>query len=465
MPFDATAPVDSRPGGRRIDLDEFVDGRPIGAFHFNVVLWPLLVTIADGFDLVVMGYAAPEIIKILNFDRSAVGLILSSSLVGMLIGTPIAGYLGDRFGRKPLIILSTLLFGLATWSTVLAGGVAQFCALRFVAGVGLAGIIPNATALVSEFIPRRVRGAFLIVVQLGVQIGGIVPGLVAAYLVSHHGWEVLFHIGGAAPVMLAMVLVFVLPESIKYLSLVPSKRAELLRVARALDPRDQLPDDTVFALRSTGSRGALSPLVPLRNGMHIVTPLVWLLAVVNLFTALLMASWAPTALRDIGLAPEAAALTATLFGLGGLIGSFILTVGFNRFGFLVIVAFYVAAIPSMALIGQPFVDRGVLPWLVLAAGICVAGTQSAINSAFGMLYPTTIRSNCAGWGMAIGRLGAVGGPLFGGFLMSRQVTGITFFEIAALPLVFGVLVASLLTYACRRRFGGWTLDEKAKEEA
>ncbi|MCG2629377.1 MULTISPECIES: MFS transporter [Bradyrhizobium] len=446
-------------------MDEFVEGRSIGAFHLNVVLWPLLVTIADGFDLVVMGYAAPEIIKILNFDRSAMGVILSSSLVGMLIGTPIAGYLGDRFGRKPLIVLSTLLFGLATCSTVLAASVAQFCALRFVAGVGLAGIIPNATALVSEFIPRRVRGAFLIVVQLGVQIGGIVPGLVAAYLVSRYGWEVLFHIGGAAPVVLATVLVFVLPESIKYLSLVPSKRAELLRIARALDPRGHLPDDAVFALKSTGSRGALSPLVPLRNGMHIITPLLWLLAVVNLFTTLLMASWAPTVLRDIGLSPEAAALTATLFGLGGLIGSFMLTVGFNRYGFLVIVAFYIVAIPSMALIGQPFVDRGVLPWLVLVTGICVAGTQSAINSAFGMLYPTTIRSNCVGWGMAIGRLGAIGGPLFGGFLMSKQLSGTAFFETAALPLVFGVLIAGVLTYACRQRFGGWTLDERAKGEA
>ncbi|MET4204454.1 MULTISPECIES: MFS transporter [unclassified Bradyrhizobium] len=440
-----------------VDLDQFVDDRPISAFHINLVIWPLITMIADGFDLVVMGFSAPEIINAFHIDRGSMGWILSASLIGMLIGTPIAGYLGDRFGRKPLVVAATLLFGAATWVTVFADTATHFFVLRFVAGLGLAGIIPNVTALVSESIPRASRGSLLVIVQLGVQVGALVPGLVAAYLVSKLGWPILFHVGGACPILLALALVFLLPESIKFLALDPKRRSKVLKMARAIDRNVAWDDATRIVQHVPDAKASLSPIVPYRNGMHAITPLLWALAAIGLFTNLLIASWAPTVLRDLGLVPASAALTVTFFALGGLVGSLVMTLVFSRYGFLAVAIFYLIAVPVIAAIG--YVDRGRLPWLIFVAGICVSGTQSAINSAFGMLYPTPIRGNSIGWGMAIGRLGSIFGPLFGGFLMGRHVTGDQFFAIASVPIAIGICVAVVLTYLCRQRFHSWSLND------
>ncbi|TDM82683.1 hypothetical protein CEE93_12045, partial [Lactobacillus crispatus] len=149
----------------------------------------------------------------------------------------------------------------------------------------------------------------------------------------------------------------------------------------------RLDGETLFATRTTNMTASLSPLVPFRNGMHTITALLWGMAFVSLFTNLLIASWAPTVLREIGFPPQSAALTVSLFAFGGLIGSVILMFGFNRYGFAVIVAFYLVAIPAVTSIGQPFVGLQGLPWIFLVLGICISGTQSAINSALGMLYP------------------------------------------------------------------------------
>lgn len=445
-----------------IDLDRFVDERPIGAFHINLLIWPLIATIADGFDLVVMGFAAPEIIKAFSIDRSLMGLILSASLIGLLIGSPIAGYLGDKFGRKPLMVSAVLLFGAATWATVLAGSFSHFFILRLLAGIGLAGIIPNVTALVTESIPRRVRGASLIVVHLGVQLGSIIPGLIAAYLVAKYGWEVLFTIGGACPMLLSIILIFVLPESVKFLALDPRRRSRFLKLVRAMDPRTQVNENTEIVQHLTHSRTSLAPTVPFQNGMHVITPLLWTLAGISLFTNLLIGSWAPTVLRDLGLPPEKAALTASLYGLGGVIGSVILIFGFNRYGFLIVVFFYLVGVPALALVG--YVDSSLLPILIGLAGLCIAGSQSAINSALGMLYPTSIRANSAGWGMTVGRVGSIFGPIFGGYLTSHQMSGEKFFVIAAIPVALGVCISAVLTWKCWQRFHEWALHDRAAVE-
>lgn len=378
----------------------------------------------------------------------------------MLVGTPVFGYLGDRFGRKPLIIFSTLLFGSTTWGTILATNVEQLFVLRLITGLGLAGIIPNVTALVSELTPRRVRGAALMVVQLGVQVGSIVPGLIAAFLVSNYGWQILFVVGGLCPMIIAAAFVFVLPESIKYLCLRPARRADLVRLVEALDSSAIITGNTQFALATPDPGATLSPAAAFRDGMHVITPLLWCFTIISLFTNLLLASWAPTILRDVGLSPSAAAVTASLYAVGAVIGSIILTFGFNRYGFLIVVVFYLIAGPAMALIGQTFISTNIVPWLVALAGLCVGGTQSAINSALGMLYPTSIRANSAGWGMAIGRLGAIAGPLAGGYLVAQHVSAQAFFEASALPVLLGLCVAIPLTYHCRKRFKVWTLDER-----
>lgn len=448
-------------GARDFDLDRFIDHAPLGRFHARIVFWPFVVMLADGFDLVVMGYALPGIVAAWHIDRATMGPVLSASLFGMLCGTPLAGFAGDRLGRRPMIIASLLLFGAATGATVFATEVGHLVALRFVAGLGLAGVIPNATALVSEYAPRRARGTLLVAMQAGVQGGAIVAGLAATYLVAAHGWQVLFRIGGAWPVVLAVALAFVLPESAKFLALRPDRRPRLLRVVRQLDPFSGATAQTRFVTAGSGVAASLSPVSAFRFGMHWITPLLWGLVSLSLFSNLLFLGWAPSILQDLGIDAPNAALMTSLFGVGGLLGSAILAAAFNRFGFLALAGFECVGVAAMALIGQPFVGKSLLPFVVVLAGISVSGPQSALNSALGMLYPTPIRGASVGWGIAVGRMGSIAGPLVGGLLVSHGVGSRAFFEILALPCFAALALACVLAALCRRRFASWRLDDHA----
>lgn len=447
--------------GHEVDLDGFIDSRPLNRFHATVVAWSFIVLLADGFDLVVVGYALPGMALAWGVDRASMAPALSASLFGMLVGTPVAGYLGDRVGRRPMIIASLLIFGVATWLTVFATGVGELAALRFAAGLGLSGVLPNATALVSEYAPHRVRGTLLVVLQSGVQGGVIIAGVTSATLAAGDDWQVLFQIGGAWPVALAAVLLFALPESAKFLALRPGRRPRLLRVLHKLDPALPFTPTTRFTVAEAALPPSISPRRAFQFGMHWITPLLWGAVSLSLFTNLLFLGWAPTVLQDFGISGSAAAVATSLFGLGGLLGSLILVALFNRFGFLVLVALGCGGVAAMASLGQPFIAANALPLIAFVAGMCISGPQSALNSALGMLYPTPIRGTCVGWGIAAGRVGSIAGPLAGGWMVGRHVTAQAFFELLALPVAAGLLVTCLLALLCRRRFGSWKLDEQA----
>ncbi len=450
------------------DLDGFIDSQPLGRFHARVVGWSFMVLLTDGFDLVVLGYALPGMVAAWGIDRASMAPALSASLFGMLVGTPVAGYLGDRLGRRPVILASLLLFGAATIVTVFATGTSELVALRLLTGLGLSGVLPNTTALVSEYVPRRVRGSLLVLLQSGVQGGTILAGLTAVMLVAGHGWPVLFQVGGAWPIALTAVLAFVLPESAKFLALRPSREHRLLRVLHQLDP-SALPGPSPgpslglparFASAGAALPPSLSPQRAFQFGMHWITPLLWAAVALSLFTNLLFLGWAPTVLQDLGIGAPAAAAATGLFGLGGLLGSFILVALFDRLGFLVLIALGCGGVVAMAALGQPAVAATMLPLVAFLAGVCISGPQSALNSALGMLYPTPIRGTCVGWGLAAGRIGSIAGPLAGGWLIGRNVGPQRFFEVVAMPVAAGLLVTCLLAALCRRQFGSWRLDER-----
>jgi AAHS family 4-hydroxybenzoate transporter-like MFS transporter len=190
---------------KTVDVSRLIDERRINAFNIKLVLYSFLLVLMDGYDITSAAFAAPFLVKEWGIaNMAALGPVFSASLLGVLFGSPFFGYLGDRFGRKVAIVGSCLTFGLFTLACIKAGSVMDLLYLRFLAGIGIGGLLPNITALNGEFAPRRIRATMIIIMFTGITFGGALPGLVSATLVPQHGWEVLFLIGGVVPIAAAV---------------------------------------------------------------------------------------------------------------------------------------------------------------------------------------------------------------------------------------------------------------------
>ena len=200
-----------------LDLNDLVDGQKVQRSSIIFLAIATLAMVADGFDLSAIGFVVPELIKEWHITPAQMAPALTAGILGLLVGAPLFGYLGDRLGRKKAIIISLFTYGALTMITMAAGSLNQFVVLRFLTGIGMGGMIPNILALTAEMAPKRLRGMFTVIVLFGVPAGIALPGWVAALLVSHYGWPVILLVGGLLPVIIAIVAYLALPEVIKFL--------------------------------------------------------------------------------------------------------------------------------------------------------------------------------------------------------------------------------------------------------
>jgi AAHS family 4-hydroxybenzoate transporter-like MFS transporter len=445
-----------------IEIDELVDGQVVGPLVIRIVVLSLLVQCADGFDLAAMSYAAPELIRAWHFAPSELGPVFSAGLIGMAAGGPLFGYVGDRFGRRIAILLSTLVYGLFSLLIVASPDLNIMMLLRFISGVGLGGLLPNTVALNAEFAPRRLRATLIIIMFMGLAIGGILPSVVATTLLGPFGWRVFFFVGGIAPLMLAVVLYFFLPESIKFLVTRKGANAKALDLAKKLRPDLALTEHTRL-LVTTVRQGVhdFSPALLFADGLKWITPLVWLLFSAALVVNFFVNSWMPTLFRAAGLSSDQTAVTQAAYYVGGIVGGLVISRMIDRWGIVAIAGYFVIGCPVVAAIGTPGLSHAALTGVVFLTGACVLGSQLGMNAVTGMIYPTPIRSKGAGWASAVGRIVSTAGPIVGGWLIARHTSLPRLFLAPLVPLAAGATGAFLLLYLCVRRFRGWRLDETA----
>ena len=186
-----------------IDIDQLIDGQKIGRFNLMIVTWSFLAMLADGYEITAMAFAAPELVRIWGVEMSAFGPVFSASLFGVLFGAPLLGWAGDRYGRRTAIISACIVCGIATLAMVLATSLHEMFVLRFVAGIGIGGLMPNTISLTSELSPGRYRAMLIVLMFTGITLGSGSPSVIAATLVPSYGWQVLSVIGGVFPLVVA----------------------------------------------------------------------------------------------------------------------------------------------------------------------------------------------------------------------------------------------------------------------
>lgn len=444
-----------------IRIDDLVDGQKIRAFNLNLLFWSFLAMFADGYDISVMPFATPTLSRLWHVDAGSLSVVLSASLFGVLAGSPLLGYVGDRHGRKAAILLASVIYGVTTLAVLWQHGYWTTIALRFCTGIGIGGLMPNTIALNSELSPKRLRATLVVLMFTGITLGSSAPGFISAWMLPTFGWSVLFVVGGTVPLVVAGCLYFVLPESVKFLGGRPERRGELLATARRMRPDMTLAEDPQFESSDppASGRGGLGFSQIFGPGFRWITPLLWVCFVTALMANFFLNSWMPLLFNNVGLAPDKAALASSLYHIGGTVGGLLISVLLDRFGFVVVAALFLFAAPAVAAIGASGMSYGALAPLATIAGLCVLGAQFGNNAAAGLLYPTQFRSKGVGWALAIGRFGAIVGPLVGGQLIRMHLPMRQLFLAASTPMWVGAVAAVVLVWLCYLRLGTLRLSD------
>jgi MFS transporter, AAHS family, 4-hydroxybenzoate transporter len=429
-------------GQAEVQVSHFLDEYGVGSFHYKLLFWTVLMALIDGYDIGAVAFAAPSLIREWHVAPKALGLVLSASNFGVLFGSQIFGWIGDRYGRKTALILANVLFGIFTFIAAYSTNLTEMSWLRFIAGLGIGGVIPNIVAINAESAPRDKRATLAIIATGMVTLGGAIAGFVSAAFVPSHGWQILFFVGGIAPIVFALGAIFFLPESIKFMAIHEGQRRKMVALLKEMRPDFVVPPNARFVIEDE-KQAPSNPLNLFREGLALITPLTWLMFACNLMGFFFLLSWTPTLMGAAHVPPTVAALAGAGLQVGGTVGSLLLCWWLQRARFLAIAIMFVIAVPIVGSIG--FAGLSSTTALIVAtffAGFFVLGIQSGINVVGAMIYPTSLRANGSGWQLGIGRLGAIIGPLAGALFVGLPVTRLYMWS--TLPFAAGAIVTFII---------------------
>jgi len=423
-----------------LDVQSFINAQPLSRYQWRIVLLCFLIVFLDGLDTAAMGFIAPALSQDWGVERASLGPVMSAALIGMVFGALGFGPLADRFGRKWVLVGAVFLFGLFSLLSAYSGNVEQLLVLRFLTGLGLGAAMPNATTLLSEYTPERLKSLLVTSMFCGFNLGMACGGFVSAKLIPAYGWQSLLLLGGVLPLALSLVLLLRLPESARFL-LVRNRGAEQVRrvlapiapaaVALARDfsvpEQDTVQSRNVLKLVFSGSYSA-------------GTLLLWLTYFMGLVIVYLLTSWLPTLMRDSGASMEQAAFIGALFQFGGVLSAVGVGWAMDHYNpHKVIGCFYLLAGLFAYWVGQSLGQVTQLATLVLLAGMCINGAQSAMPSLAARFYPTQGRATGVSWMLGIGRFGAILGAWLGATLLGLGWS----FEQVLTALVLPAAIASV----------------------
>ena len=433
-----------------LDLVRIINSCKLGSLQIGVVALCACVVTLDGFDVQTITYVAPALAKTLGIERSMLGPVFSAGLLGTTLGAFAFGALADRFGRKTVFIACLGLFAACTLATAGVSSLRELLFLRFVAGLGLGGVTPIAIALSSEYCPRSSRETLVMLMYCGFSVGAAGGGFISAYLIPAFGWRSVFVVGGALPLALSPLLVWRLPESIRYLVARGQQSLEVRRIVSRLDPSLSIGPETRFFVSEEHSEG--SPIGNLfAEGRAVKTMLLWLMFFSNLVALYFLINWFPTLMASAGLSLRQAVVASALIQIGSLIGTLTLAIVVRRIGaFEMVAAGFFFGAASIALLAFAQTDATFTMIGAFVAGFFVIGTQTAANALAALLYPTTMRSTGIGWALGVGRTGSILGPLIGGALLSLHWSSTGLFVVASVPALVAACSALQLSRRLNR---------------
>ena len=382
-------------------FDESLNRTNQGRMEIRITWLCALALVLEGYDIGALGYTIPALCHAWHVRPVVFTPALTAGSAGLFGGSLLCGWLGDKFGRKNVLIGCVAIFGVMSLLTALATDLTWLTIVRLGTGMGLGGGIPTSITLLSDFSTPRKQGGLVIAMTCGVTVGNVLGGVAAARLIEPYGWRSVFIVGGLAPLLLLPLIIFLLPESFEFL-------AARRRAAAGL-PAQGSTENPVGALFT--------------DAFARTTAMLWIINFLSLLTIYFMNAWLPSILHSASISARTAIIVATMFHVGGIAGAFISGFSVVRFGVeKVFSALLIVAAGCLFALGFSGLSVFAIGSLVLVSGIGISASQLGINSLPGSIYPPAIRSTGTGWAIGVGRLGNIAGPLLGGLFLSLNWT-------------------------------------------
>lgn len=419
----------------KVNINETIDNAKFSLFHWKVLVWCLLIIIFDGYDLVIYGVALPLLMQQWSLTAVQAGLLASAALFGMMFGAMIFGTLSDRLGRKKTIMICVTLFSGFTFLGAFATNPVEFAILRFIAGLGIGGVMPNVVALMTEYAPKKIRSTLVAIMFSGYAIGGMTSALLGAWLVKDMGWQIMFLIAGIPLLMLPIIWKF-LPKSLAFL-IKSGKEEQAKQIINKLLPTRDIHQNTQLVFNENIHHEA--PVKALfQDGRAFSTFMFWIAFFMCLLMVYALGSWLPKLMLQAGYSLGASMLFLFALNIGGMVGAIGGGALADRFHLKpVITSMFVIGAAALILLGfnSPQI---VLYSLIALAGAATIGSQILLYTFVAQFYPTTVRSTGMGWASGIGRIGAIIGPVLTGALLTFELPHQMNFLAIAIP---GVIAA------------------------
>lgn len=431
-----------------------IDRARFGPLQFGVTALCFIIAMLDGFDTQSIAFVAPKIAEEWGLSPSSFGPIFAVGLLGLTVGAFTLSPAADKFGRKAVILLSTLIFGLFALLTAYATSMNELLIYRFITGIGLGAAMPNIIALTSEYGPARLRATLVTIMFCGFPLGSTIGGLLSTGLIATWGWQSVFLVGGLLPLLLLPVLYFMLPESVRFLVAKGAPESKIAPIVKKIDANASVTDFIEgLKFEQSSAKKGFSVFQLFMEGRAPVTLLLWVAFFMNLLVMYFLVNWLPTLLKGAGLPLSMAILSTATLNMGGVIGAVVLGRMIDKLSpYLVLGTAYAASAAFIALLAFGGTNLTVLLVGAALSGFGVVGAQIGCNALTAAVYPTNIRATGVGWALGVGRIGAIVGPLVGGVLLAAGWSPQNLILLAVIP----ALVASVAVFVLggvRRRAG------------
>ncbi|RDK09692.1 MFS transporter [Cupriavidus lacunae] len=429
---------------RQIDVHKLADEARFNRFHALILLWCALIIIFDGYDLAVAGIALPSIMKEMGVTATSAGFMVSSALFGMMFGAIFLGTVADRIGRRRAIAICILLFSVFTAAAGFTSDPVTFSVTRFLAGLGIGGVMPNVVAQMTEYSPRKLRGTLVTLMFSGYSVGGMLAALLGKGLIESYGWQSVFLAAGLPAVLIPLVLRS-LPESMPYL-IRTGQTAALQAVVSRLVPSHRPQAGDTFTLPADEKAGSAPIQRLFQDGRGFSTVMFWVAFFMCLFMVYALSSWLAKLMASAGYSLGSALTFVLVLNFGAMLGAI-------GGGWLadrlpikhVLIGMYALAAVSITLLGYPMPSAALFV-VVGLAGASTIGTQIVTYAYAGQFYPMAVRGTGIGWASGVGRSGAILAPIVIGVLVGMSLPLQQNFMAMAIPAVIAVGAVSMINH-------------------
>jgi MFS transporter, AAHS family, 4-hydroxybenzoate transporter len=426
---------------RTVDVSAIINGRRLTGFNYGLIALSWLITVFDGFDMMMISFTAPFMRDEFGLSKMMLGRVFSAGLVGMMIGGFGFSFLADRIGRRPTIVIAAFGFGLLTTATALAASYPALLALRFLDGLAIGGMLPLAWALNIEFVPARMRSTVVTIIMMGYSFGTAIAAPMTNWIAPRYGWQGVYAAGGMGTLICAAALWLKLPESVRFLVTKGLKPQLVALTLRRMDPASDATGADQFVLSDEPKATRQFRVADLfRGNLRVITPLLWVGYMASTLAIYFAASWGPIVLEDLKFPRATSALVASLGGFMGAVAGLALMRFTDRLGAGAVAFFPALAVPVLLVQGFDLVPAHVFLAINVLGALLIAGGHFGVLSIAGIFYPSAVRASGAGWATSVAKIGGISGPILGAVVLSSGLPVIRSYALLA--------VCPAITFAC-----------------